>query len=467
MSRVNERYDLIVIGSGSAGVAAALEARAQGARTLVVESGILGGTCVNVGCVPSKAFLRAAEQQARAQQNPFRGVHTYARPADYAAVSEERSTLIAALRKAKYGDVLARAGVDLLDGSAHFLNESTLEVNEEKFVAPGFVVATGALPTLPPIKGLAEAKPWTYVEALAATELPKHLVVIGGGPIGLELAQGFIRFGSRVTVLELLPHILPTEDTAVSEALFGYLSEEGMGLRTGVSVREVTRSGTSVRIQVEENGSEEEITADQVLVATGRRPKTDALNLSAAGVEILADGSIQSNASQMSSNPRIYAAGDCAGLPQFVYVAAQSGRIAARSALGATTTLDQTAIPRVTFTDPAVASVGLTEAEAKGRYKDGVRTGLFPLTELPKALAARDTRGLIKLVIDPEDTVVGAHILAHEAGDAIEEAVLAVKFSLGYRDLVEVFHPYLTLAEGLRLAAQSVDTDVSSLSCCA
>ena len=454
-------YDLIVIGSGSAGMGAALEAKERGARVLIVEAGTIGGTCVNVGCVPSKTLLRAAEAYHKATHSPFAGVRPKGAALDFAEVIRQKDALIHTLRQEKYADVLEAAGIPLLQGTARFLDAERLQVNDQTLTAGAYVLATGAAPTLPPIPGLAEAQPWTYIEALSPEALPESLVVIGGGPIGLELAQAYARFGTRVTVLEALPYLLPAEDPELTTALRGYLAAEGLEIHTNARVTRVERDG-AYRVHTT-NGA---YTAERLLVATGRRPRTQGLGLEAAGVEVGRAGEVRVDAHLRSTNPRIFAAGDVAGLPQFVYVGAQSGRVAARNALGEETPLDLTAVPRVTFTDPALAAVGLTEEAARQAHGE-VRTARLPLEAVPKALAAADTRGLIKLVVDAEGTVLGVHVLAPEAGEVLQEGILAVKHALHYRDLIDTFHPYLTLAEGLRLVAQALDTDVHKLSCCA
>ncbi len=456
------QYDLAIVGSGSAGVAAALEARGKGARVAVIEDHTLGGTCVNVGCVPSKVMLRAAEAKHLAERPRFPGVSSQGAALDFAEVMRQKDDLVAGLRKAKYQDVLEAAGVEILRGHARFTDAETLVVGDKPIRARAFLVATGADPVLPPIPGLAESEPWTYLDAVAAKSLPESLVVIGGGPIGLELAQAFARMGSRVTVIEAMPRILPAEDEALTERLSHYLKEEGIEILTSARVSGVERNG-GYRVHTEAGVFE----AERVLVATGRRPRTAGLGLEEAGVALEASGAIKVDERLATTNPRIFAAGDVAGLPQFVYVAAQSGRIAAKNALGATEPLDLNALPRVTFTDPALAAVGLTEREARERYGEGVRSAVLELSDLPRALAAFDTRGLFKIVVDAEGTVLGLHVLAPEAGDVLQEGIVAVKYELNYRDLIETFHPYLTLAEGVRLVAQALDTDVHQLSCCA
>ncbi|RTI17020.1 mercury(II) reductase [Thermus scotoductus] len=456
-------YDLLIIGSGSAGVAAALDAASRGAKVAVIEGGTLGGTCVNVGCVPSKALLRAAEAFYRAGHHPFQGIHTRAVRAELPAIIRQKDSLVEELRQEKYAHVLEAAGVSLIQGQARFRDGETLEVNGQVYKAEGYVLATGALPTLPPIPGLAESQPWTYLEALSPDTHPESLLVIGGGPIGLEIAQIYARLGTRVTVLEATPYLLPAEDPELSNLLRGYLEEEGMEIQTGTRVQGVERQGEAFLVHTDR----ETYRAQRLLVATGRRPRTQGLNLEAARVRLGPRGEVAVDEYLKSTNPRIFAAGDVAGLPQFVYVAAQSGRLAARNALGGREALELKAVPRVTFTDPALATVGLTEEEARQHYGPGIRVSRLPLNQLPKALAQHDPRGLFKLVVDAEGTVLGLSILALEAGDALQEAVLAVRFGLHYRDLIDTFHPYLTLAEGIRLVAQALDTQVEMLSCCA
>ncbi|GEM89869.1 mercury(II) reductase [Oceanithermus desulfurans] len=452
-------YDLVVIGSGSAGVAAALEAAGRGARVLVVEGGTLGGTCVNVGCVPSKTLLRAGEAAQRARHAGFPGVEARGAKVDFAEVARARDGLVGELRERKYREVLEAAGVAIKQGRARFTAPDRLEVDGEPLAARAYLVATGAEPVLPPIPGLERGRVWTYLDATTTRERPESLVVIGAGPVGLELAQAFRRLGSRVVVLEAQDRILPAEDEELAALLRGYLEEEGLQIVTGARVERI--EGREVRTI---GGVYE---GERVLVATGRRARTRGLGLEDAGVELDTAGFVRVNDALRTSNPRVLAAGDVAGLPQFVYIAAQSGRVAAQNALGASATLDLTAVPRVTFTDPALAAVGLGEAEARARHGEDVRAATLDLADLPRALAAFDTRGRFKIVVDAGGRVLGLHVVAPEAGDVIAEGALVVRLGLGYRELIETFHPYLTLAEGVRLVAQALDQDVHRLSCCA
>ncbi len=444
--------DLAIIGSGAAGVAA-LEARARGARVAVIEAGEIGGTCVNV---PSKILLRAGEEAHRAAR-----VRSGAVEVDFAELAGARNRLIGTLCQAKYAEVHAAAGVELIRGRARFLDPSKLAVNGEPIQARAYLLATGAQPQLPPIPGLEESRPRTYLEATTSEVRPESLLVIGGGAVGLELAQAYHRPGSRVTVLEAAPRVLPSEDEELARALSGYLKEEGIAIQTGVRVERV-EGGNGFRVHTDAGAFE----AEQLLVATGRRPRLADLNLEAVGIACDERGFLRVEDRLATSNPGVHAAGDAAGLPQFVYVAAQSGRVAVRNALGASERLDLSAVPPVTFTDPALTAVGLIEAEARSRERN-VRVARLDLAELPRALAVFDTRGFFKIVVSASGAVLGLHVLAPDAGDALQDGVLAVKHGLSYRVLSETFHPYLTLAEGVRLVAQALDTDVKRLSCCA
>jgi mercuric reductase len=294
------------------------------------------------------------------------------------------------------------------------------------------------------------------------------MIVIGSGAIGLELAQLFSRFGVKVTLLEGLPRIAPAEEPEIGEALARYLGEERMTLHAGVKIHKVGKSNGEYEVECEFDGRRETVAAEQLLVATGRRPNTAGLGFEAAGIATGRKGEIVVDETLRTANEDVYAAGDCIGDPMFVYVSAHGGGLAAENALtGAGRIFDLFALPRVTFTDPQIASVGHTEAQAREAGIE-VKTATLSLEDVPRALAARDTRGLIKLVAEAEtDRLVGAHVLAAEAGEIIQEATLAIRFGLKIADIVGTFHPYLTMAEGLKLAALTFDKEVAKLSCCA
>jgi len=294
------------------------------------------------------------------------------------------------------------------------------------------------------------------------------MIVLGANAVGLELAQVYARAGSYVTVLEVLPRIAPFEDEDISLALAGYLEEEGLRIVPDFKTAKVEKRNGRYVLTGTQAGAERRFEAEQLLVATGRRPNTAGLGLEEAGVKLGQRGEILVNEQLQTSNPFVYAAGDVTGRDMFVYVAAYAGMLAAENALtDAGRVYDASYIPRITFTDPQVASAGLTEAQARQQGYD-VRVSLLPMLHVPRALAARDTRGLIKLVADAaSDRLIGAHILAPEAGEMIQTAVLAIRFGISVRELRETMFPYLTNVEGLKLALLAFEKDVAKLSCCA
>lgn len=463
-------FDLVVLGGGSAGFAAAIKASGLGARVALVEGGTLGGTCVNVGCVPSKTLIRAAEARYRRAHHGFRGVPSLDGAPDWAAIRAAKDALVAGMRRTKYVDVLrSYQAISLIEERATLTSASDILLASGRTIAAGrIIVTTGAAPWTPPIPGLAEAGYLDSTTAMALPRLPASLIVIGGSAVGLELAQMFARLGVRVTVLEALPRLVPAEDPEVGDALAGYLLAEGLQIAVGVRIERVTSEADGVAVSYAHADGTSTARAEQVLVAAGRRANTAGLELEAAGVTLGRNGEIVVDEFLRTAAEGVYAAGDVIGDPMFVYVAAYGGTLAAENALrGATRRYDLAALPRVTFTDPAVAAVGCTEADARGR-------GITPLVaklaleHVPRAQAARDTRGFVKLVADAAARkIVGAHILAAEAGEMIIEPALAIRHGLTIDDLTAAFHPYLTLSEGVRLAAQTFDTEVAKLSCCA
>jgi len=460
--------DLVVLGAGSAAFAAAIRATEAGSRVALVEHGLLGGTCVNIGCVPSKALLRAAELAWAAGHHPYAGLSTSSGPVDLAALVAQKDELVGAMRQMKYADLVTDYGFSVLSGHARFTGPDEIEVDGRRIRARIFLVATGASPAAPPIPGLTEAGYLTSTTALELTEVPKRLVVIGANAIGLELGQFFVHLGARVTFLDVAPRIAPFEEPEVSEALAQVLLAQGATIHTGAQVLAVRRSGGHVDVTVEVAGRRFDLAADEVLVATGRRPNTEDLGLEAAGVKLDERGAVLVDDELRTSNPRVFAAGDVTGAPQFVYVSAYEGALAVENALlGAGRRTDFTGLPRVTFTSPPLASAGLTEAQARQAGFE-VATTVLPLEAVPRALVNHDTHGLVKLVAEAgTGRLLGASVVAEGAGDVIQSAVLAIRHGITTDELAATFHPYLTMAEGLRLAAQTFTRDVAKLSCCA
>ncbi|MHA2053992.1 MAG: mercury(II) reductase [Candidatus Hodarchaeales archaeon] len=466
-------YDLIVIGTGGAGMAAAIKGAELGQKIGIIEGGTIGGTCVNNGCVPSKTLIRAAELFHKAGHHSFEGVHIKTEKIDWQSMIHQKDSLVTELRQSKYLDVLASYGdrITLLQGQARFGSDGTIVLEgKNQISSKKIVIATGARP-----KSLLITKNVDVFDSTAIMELkeiPKSLLIVGGRAIALELGQMFVRLGTEVTILQRSSHILPTHEHEITELLTQYLSEEGLKIHTNVRLLSLKEEANAKVVLTEINGEQQEFRAQAILMATGKTPNTKELGLEAINVKLDKDGFIIVNEFLQTSNPNIYAAGDVTTHPKFVYVAARAGGLAAENALnGNYKKFDLTILPSVVFTDPQVAHVGLTEKEAKNQgYK--VKATTLPLSYVPRAITARDTRGMIKLIADASsDRLLGAHVLASEGGELIQSAALLVKFGRMYgatvQDFIESFVPYLTQVEGLKLAALTFDKDVSKLSCCA
>ena len=465
-------YDLLIIGSGAAGVAAAIRASELGGKAAIVEQAErLGGTCVNIGCIPSKYLIEAAQHYHTAR-TAIPGVQGCTPELAWRELLRRKDEIIEVLRREKYDDVLASHGVHVLRGSAELLGSGRVRVGAQEMAPRNVLLATGARAAMPPIPGLSESSPLNSTTVMELKRLPASMIVIGGGAIGLELGQAFSRFGVRVIIVEARDRILPEEDAAASAALSDALSAEGIELHTGVHVTRVARSSAGYKVELRSGSMTGELEAQQLLVATGRRPNTQALGLDAAGVNTDAAGFIIVDEFMRTSALNVYAAGDVVSGPGLVYVAALGGGVAAQAALGTAygvdpLPLDVRATPRVTFTDPQVAAVGMSEDEARAAGMS-VKVAVLPASYLPRGVVSGHERGLIKLVADSaSDRLLGAHIVSRNAGDVIGEATLAVRFNLRIQDLATTLHPYLTWAEGIKLAAQAFSKDVAKLSCCA
>ncbi len=467
-NRSDQKYDLAIVGSGSAAFAAAIRARDLGARVVMVERGTLGGTCVNIGCIPSKMLLRASDVYYQIRNQPFAGIDAEAGTVDLRALIEQKDALIQVLRREKYEDLVGTYGWEVIRGQAAFANDATLEVGDRVIKANAYVIATGASPAVPQIPGIEDAGYLTSTTALSLEQVPESLVVIGSGYIALELGQLFHHLGSRVTLMQRGPRILREYEPEVAEAVAKVLADEGIEVITGASIQQVERTQGGRKITMVAGGRERDVEGEQLLAAIGRSPSTRALGLDRAGISIDQRGAVTVNDELRTTNPGVWAAGDVTGGPQFVYVAAYEGTLAAENALAMSKrVIDLRAVPAVIFTTPSIATVGLTEAQAQAGGHQ-VKTSILPAEMVPRAMVNRNPRGVFKIVADAAtDQILGVHIVADNAGDVIYSATLAVKFKLTTRDLVETFAPYLTMAEGLKLTAQTFGRDVARLSCCA
>jgi mercuric reductase len=457
---MSENYDLVVIGTGGAAFAAGIEARSRGKNVLLVEHGVLGGTCLNIGCVPSKNLLAAAGQRHRAASNrAFPMVPTSAGAVDLPALMAQKQELIDSLRQAKYADVADAHGFPVRYGHARFVDEQTLEVDGERVVAPAYVVATGVAPHVPDVQGLEQVDWLTSTTAMEQQSLPASMVVMGGGYVGLEQAQLWAHLGVQVT---LVGRFAPHAEPEIADVLRGVFADDGIAVVEQRAVS-VDKSGDGITVRTD-GGLE--VTGERLLVATGRFADTGDLGLDAAGVKTDERGFVVVDANQRTSNPRVFAAGDVSGAPQYVYVATQTGHVAAAGALGDPSAVDYRGLPGVTFTTPQIASAGLTEEQAlaAGHSCD---CRVLGAQDIPRALANRDTRGALKLVIDADTRkVLGVHAALDGAGDVMLAATYAIKFGLTVDDLADTWAPYLTMSEALRIAAGLFRSDMPT-SCCA
>jgi len=461
-------FDLAIVGSGSAAFATAIEARRHKASVVMIEQGAVGGTCVNVGCVPSKALLAAADARHVALAQHFPGITTSAGHVDMTSLVAGKDEIVSELRREKYVGLAELYGFRILTGVARFIEGPALEVNGERIEATHYVIATGAAPWAPPIVGLEEVDYLTSTTAMELDRVPASLVVIGANAVGLEQGQLFARLGAEVTIVEALARIAPFEEPEISESLTTILGSEGIAVRTGETVREVQREGEKIVISLDTSLGSEELRAEAVLVATGRRPRTANLGLESVGVTLGARGEVVVDEELRTTNPRIFAAGDATGHPQFVYVAGRHGTVVANNALTAAhLTVDYRNLPRVTFTSPAIASVGMTDEQANDLGID-CECRVLPFAYVPRAIVNLDTRGVAKVVAERSTgRVLGVHLLAEGAGDAILAAVYALDAGFTVEQLANAWTPYLTMAEAIKLTAQSFTRDVAALSCCA
>lgn len=467
-SRLANNYDLAIVGSGSAAFAAAIRARELGARVVMIERGTLGGTCVNVGCVPSKTLLRAGEIYYRAGHHPFSGIHTETGKVDLESLVAQKDELVRTLRQEKYEALIGEYGWDFISGEAIFSDERHLEVNGKKVGSRYILLATGASPAVPPIPGLDEIDYLTSTAAMQLRSVPKSLLVIGSGYVALELGQLFQHMGSKVTLTQRSLRILKEYDPEISEAVHEALAAQGMNFVTGASFKRVEKGSGGYRLTVEVAGASQVLEAEQILVATGRQPNTSTLHVERAGVALGKDGELVVDEYLRTTNLQVFAAGDVTLAAQFVYVAAYQGALAAENALiNAGLKADLQVVPAVIFTTPCVATVGLTEQQAKAAGYS-VKTSILQTKYVPRALVNREVHGVFKMVAEADtNRILGVQVVAENAGEVIYAATLAVKFNLSIQDLTSTFDPYLTMAEGLKLVAQTFEQDVAKLSCCA
>jgi len=482
----HESYDLVILGSGSTAFAAALHAAELGKSAVMTEFRTVGGTCANRGCLPSKNLIEAARLVYDAAHPRYPGLSPVRMPVNWAELVAQKDEIIREYRAHKYESLLDEPErIQIVSGQAKLLSDHEVEVQSpdgpRRLRGSQILIATGSQPVLPAVPGLSDVAyltsdllssdddPW----GTELREQPRSLLILGGGYISLELGQMFARFGTEVTLVTRGRRILSGYEPEIAEALTEILQEEGIRILTGAQVRGVERSGEGVALSLKLHGSQQTLSAEKLLVATGRRPNTQEIGLEQVGVELDPAGAVRVDRTLRTTVPHIWAAGDVIGCEtgsqMATPVGAHDGKIAAHNALSGEPPreVDHTVIPRTIFTDPQVAVVGLTDEEA-------VAAGIscdcntIPLSVVPRAGAIRDTRGVIKMVLDASTRrVVGVSMLGVNAGEVIHEAAMALRFGATTDDFIDLIHVYPTMAEALKLVALSFTKDVNRLSCCA
>ena len=470
INKNKEEKHLIIIGGGSAAFAATIQAKELGVKVTMINDGLeIGGTCVNVGCVPSKNLLRAAESLYKANNNPFAGINTSAKVENFSSLIDEKRKLVLDLREQKYINIIKdMENFELIKGRAKFITRQSVEVNGEVITGTHFFIATGASPLIPNISGLNKVPYLTNEDAFELDILPESIIVLGGSYIALEIAQLFSRLGSKVTILQRSSKIISKEHFDIGDELSKSLKEEDINIITNNQIKYVEEIDDKISVLSAINGHDKVFSADKLIVATGRKANSANMGLEDIGVELKLDESIKVNDFLQTSIETIYASGDVLGTNMFVYAAAYEGKLAVNNAFSSIQKeADFKVLPWVIFTDPQVAGVGFDEKQAT-EHGINFNIALLPLSHVPRSIAAKDTRGFIKLIRNiRDDTLVGARIVAPEGSELLMEISMAMKFGIKVSELKDMFHPYLTLSEGIKLAAITFGKDIKKLSCCA
>lgn len=463
-------YDLIIIGGGSAAFSAAIKTSELGGKAVIINSGLpIGGTCVNVGCVPSKILIRAAEQLHKMNHSNFDSVKPNGGSLNFNNLIQHKTEMVKDLRTKKYIDVVSDdENVTIIEGRGTIVDNKTVEVNGEMIRGKNILIATGSTTYIPNLPGLDSVNYYVNDTLYEITELPEHLIVLGGRFIALENAQLFARLGSKVTVIQRSDKILPDEDTDLSDYLTDLLRQEVLEILTGTSITSVSEKDGKVTVNLTQAGMEKSVEGTHLFVATGRKGNTKNLSLENAGVETYGNGFIVTDETLQTTAESIFAAGDILGKNLFVYTAAYEGALAAENAVdNLHKQRNYLPLPWVVFTDPQVAGIGLNEKQAEEKGID-FETSRIDLKDIPRAIAAQDMRGFIKLLRNKNtDELIGARILAPEGSELLMELSVAMKYGVTITELKNMLHPYLTLSEGIKLAAISFNKDVGKLSCCA
>lgn len=447
------RYNLVVIGAGTAGLVTAAGAAGLGAKVALIERHLMGGDCLNTGCVPSKAIIRSARAMHAVTKANELGIQVNpdSVAVNFPQVMERMRKLRADISKHDSAQRFKELGVDVFIGEASFLNQSTIQVDQRLLDFKKAVIATGARAAVPEIKGLKETGFLTNETIFSLTELPPRLAVLGAGPIGCELAQTFARFGSEVTLIQSQPQILTREDQDAAQIIQKQLEQEGVKILLNASTTQVSRTETGKELQIDTQGAVTGFIVDEILVSTGRAPNVQGLNLEQAGVKYNERDGVVVNDFLQTSNPAIYAAGDICSRYQFTHTADFQARIVIGNSLfKGRSKSSQLLIPWCTYTDPEIAHVGLYEHEAAEK-NIRIQTYIQDLKDVDRAILDGETNGFVKIhVKQGTDKILGATIVASHAGDLISEISVAMKSNMGLKRLASVIHPYPTQADAIR-----------------
>ncbi|HET9073554.1 MAG TPA: FAD-dependent oxidoreductase [Solirubrobacteraceae bacterium] len=450
---MSRRYDLVVVGGGTAGLVSAMIAAGIGARVALIERERTGGDCLWTGCVPSKTLLAAASLAQAMRRADRVGLTPVTPEIDFAALMKHVRDTIAAIEPQDSPARLRERGVEVIEAGGRFLGPGRIAAGERTLDWLSAIIATGSRPRLPDVPGLARVSPLTSDTVWDLGELPARLTVLGGGAIGCELAQAFARLGARVTLVEVAERLLPAEEPEAGTRLAAQLREEGISVRCGTRALAVAPTGDGPAGELKLDDGAGRVGFDRILVATGREPRTDGLGLDTVGVQRDARGAVVVDERLRTTGRRIFAAGDVTGLLPFTHVAAHHARVATPNALFHTRTRVSGTIPRVTFTDPEVARVGLSEAQARERWGTTAQVARFDYTHLDRAITEGRTSGFVKLIGDRRGRLVGATIAAPGAGEAIAELTAWIRQGAAIDAISQTVHAYPTLAEGPARAA--------------
>lgn len=463
-----DKYELIIVGGGAGAFAAAIAANDMGAKTAMINAGLpLGGTCVNVGCVPSKTLLKIGEI-AYYGNHGFKSISGGLR-VDFTRAIEEELAIVDKLRHEKYVKVLSSLkNVSHFEGKAAFISKNEIEAESKKLFGEKFVIASGSTALPPSIEGIDKVDYITHIEALKLKKLPKSMVIIGAGPLGLEFAQMYHHFGAKITIIHKDQYVMPRTEPELSEALEKYLEEEGITIFTNAKTSSVRKENGKIVVTFEINSQKQEASGELLMIAAGKTPNTKDLDLQKVGLEINERGAIKVNDQMQTTASHVWAAGDVVDKPlRLETTAGKEGKIAVLNALeGKSRKMDYSAVPYAVFTTPNLAGVGKTDTEAIG---GGLRCTCNTLSfeMVPKAAIINETRGLIKIVADNNThQIYGIHILGPDSAELIHEATMIVRNQMTLEDVIDTVHVFPTLSESIKLAAQNFFRDVSKLSCC-